>query len=269
MRLRIPFAPPPPSLLFCQAAAAGSFFEQQSVVSVDLSTGPPFTVLTNTTSFKTDSVIVATGADSRWLGVEGEHEYRGGGVSSCATCDGFLFKDQRVVVIGGGDTAMEDALVLARTSKSVLLIHRRDKFRASKVLAKRVLANAKITVRWDSIVTSFSGKQVATEGGDGPQSILSHVNIRHTKTGATEAYACAAAFVAIGHDPNTKMFKGLLEMDANGYLVTGGGAGTLTSTSVEGVFAAGDVADHVYRQAVTSAGTGAMAAMDVERWLEA
>jgi len=239
------------------------------VTSVDFSTGSPFTIFTNTSSFKAHTVIIATGADSRWLGVEGEHEYRGGGVSSCATCDGFLFRDQRVVVIGGGDTAMEDALVLARTSKSVLLIHRRDAFRASKVLADRVLAHDKITVRWNSVVTSFSGKELATPAGSEgmePQNALTHVNIKSVSTGGTEAYACAAAFVAIGHIPNTKLFASEgVTMDSNGYIVPVSGG--MTRTAVEGVFAAGDVADHVYRQAVTSAGTGAMAALDAERWL--
>jgi thioredoxin reductase len=246
---------------------AGAVFEQQAVTSVDFAGGSPFTVSMNTTSLRAHTVIIATGADSRWLGVPGEHEYRGGGVSSCATCDGFLFRDQKVVVIGGGDTAMEDALVLARTSKSVLLIHRRDSFRASKVLADRVLSNPKITVRWNSVATSFSGKEEVASGEMAPQSVLTHVHIRGVAEGAVEEkYACAAAFVAIGHIPNTALFASEgVTMDGNGYIVPR--PGSATRTEVDGVFAAGDVADHVYRQAVTSAGTGAMAALDAERWL--
>ena len=199
-----------------------------------------------------------------------QYEYRGGGVSSCATCDGFLYRDQRVVVIGGGDTAMEDALVLARTSAHVLLIHRRDSFSASKVLAKRVHANAKITVRWSSTVEQFVGRARAPAeggGGGGAEAAreLTHVEIKSVTNGESERYACAAAFVAIGHLPNTNIFKGALDMDGGGYLVIPGPG---TKTSVEGVFAAGDVADRVYRQAVTSASAGAMAAMDAERWLD-
>merc|ERR1712160_43625 len=176
---------------------------------------------------RTHALIIATGADSRWLGVPGEHDFRGGGVSSCATCDGFLFRDQDVVVIGGGDTAMEDALVLARTSSTVTVIHRRDTFRASHVLATRVLEHPKITVRWNSTVENFGG-QPDEEGN--PQ--LTHVTIKNKISGEIEKIVVGAAFVAVGHTPKT---------------------------TIEGVFAAGDVSDKVYRQAVTSAGTGAMA----------
>uniref|UniRef100_A0A7S0MM64 Thioredoxin reductase n=1 Tax=Cryptomonas curvata TaxID=233186 RepID=A0A7S0MM64_9CRYP len=313
-------------LMQLQAARFGAVFEQDMVVEVDIR-ARPFTVKTNETTIRTNSLILSTGADSRWLGVPGEWEHRGGGVSSCATCDGFLFADQDVVVIGGGDTAMEDALVLARTSRSVVVIHRRDKFRASKVLAERVLSHSKIKVRWDSEVVSFQGKKVRvlsnglqvqlnsdgtlleedytklrvkeitkrldqagvsysgikdkeelvkilrsavatsvaeSTADSAEQAVLSSVRVRNAKTKEEEDIACAAAFVAIGHDPNTKFVKDQLEMDSNGYLVTKPGT---TRTSVEGVFAAGDVADHVYRQAITSAGTGAMAALDAERWL--
>eukprot|EP00658_Telonema_sp_P-2_P022858 TRINITY_DN19153_c0_g1_i1.p1 TRINITY_DN19153_c0_g1~~TRINITY_DN19153_c0_g1_i1.p1 ORF type:complete len:611 (+),score=149.38 TRINITY_DN19153_c0_g1_i1:130-1962(+) len=232
-----------------------------TVTRIDL-TKTPFEITLNSTAdsgvMKTHSIVVATGADSRWLGVQGEHEYRGGGVSSCATCDGFLYRDQDVVVIGGGDTAMEDALVLARTSASVTVVHRRDEFRASHALSSRVLSHPKITVRWDSVVEEFQG--VEEDGKQG----LTHVLIKNTKTGQTEQLAAGAAFVAIGHIPNTGMFKQGLEMDAQGYLVVDPHS---TRTSVDGVFAAGDASDKIYRQAITSAGSGAMAALDAERWL--
>ena len=207
------------------------------------------------------SVIVATGADSRWLGVPGEHEYRGNGVSSCATCDGFLYRDLHVLVVGGGDTAMEDALVLARTSSKVTVVHRRGSFRASHMLASRVLNHPKIEVKWNTVVGRFSGDAegrvtkahlvTTAPGGAGGATTDTQLDI-------------GAAFVAIGHDPNTAMFKGKLDMSAGGYLAV---QGRSTRTSVEGVFACGDVADPVYRQAVTSAGLGAMAALDAERWL--
>jgi len=204
------------------------------------------------------AVVVATGANSKWLGIQGEERFKGGGVSACATCDGFLFKGKPVIVVGGGDTAMEDALVLARTSASVILIHRRDNFRASKILAQRVLAHEKIAVRWNTVVTEFVGK----DNQQTPQ--LTSVKVRDVKTGKSGTIEASAAFVAIGHDPNTAMFKDVLKMDDQGYLITKTGS---TKTNVDGVFAAGDVADKVYRQAVTSAGTGAMAALDAERWL--
>jgi len=229
------------------------------VVSVDLQKKPFELSLNNTQGVvKTNTIIIATGADSRWLGSPGEFKYRGGGVSSCATCDGFLFRDKHVVVIGGGDTAMEDALVLARTSSKVTVVHRRDSFRASKILAERVLNHPLIEVRWNSTLLEFHGE---TEDS---KEKLTHVTLKNTKSGEEEKIEVGAAFVAIGHDPNTKLFKGLLKMDKEGYLEV---EGRSSKTSVDGVFAAGDVADKVYRQAVTSAGTGAMAALDSERWL--
>ena len=243
-----------------QAYSFGTIFENKMVVAVDLQ-ARPFTVTTNdtmgnTATFKTHALILSTGADSNWLNVPGEHAYRGGGVSSCATCDGFLFKDKPVIVIGGGDTAMEDALVLARTSSKVTVLHRRDSFRASKIMAQRVLDHPKVEVKWNTNVVEFKGKE--EEG----KAMLTHAAI---KTNGVDAKVdCDAAFVAIGHSPNTKMFKGQLDMDKTGYILT---KGMSSKTSVEGVFGAGDVADHVYRQAITSAGTGAMAALDAERWL--
>ena len=239
-----------------QAMRFSATFEEEAALSIDVSSRP-FKITTNTSTILAQSLVIATGADSRWLGVPGEEELKGGGVSSCATCDGFLFSGKPVVVVGGGDTAMEDALVLARTSSSVVLIHRRDSFRASKVLANAVLNNAKITVMWNSTVAEFK----AGEGSD----MLASVVVRDTEdaSNVTEIPA-EAAFVAIGHIPNTQLFNGQLEMTDNGYLIT---KPSSTHCSVPGIFAAGDVADWVYRQAVTSAGSGSSAALDAERWL--
>jgi len=238
-----------------QAMRFSATFYDETAHKVDLST-KPFTISTNTSTVYAHSIIVATGADSRWLGVPGEEEHKGGGVSSCATCDGFLYSGKPVVVVGGGDTAMEDALVLARTSSSVVLIHRRDSFRASKVLADAVLANAKINVMWNSTVKEFKGG----EGG-----MLTTVVVTSVDDPSNETEVPAeAAFVAIGHIPNTQLFSGQLEMTESDYLITKSAS---TKCSVPGVFAAGDVADWVYRQAVTSAGSGSSAALDAERWL--
>ena len=245
------------------AADCGAVFYPHKSYEVDLSQRP-FVVRTPEANISAHSLIIATGADSRWLGVDGEATYRGGGVSSCATCDGFLFRDLDVAVIGGGDTAMEDALVLARTSKSVTVVHRRDAFRASHEMAKRVLEHPKITIRWNATVESFRGEEVRED--DGSRSMLTGVNLRDTSTGEADALDVKAAFVAIGHDPNTRLFGGLLKTNGQGYLELSGGR-FATELSVAGVFAAGDVADPIYRQAITSAGSGAMAALDAERFL--
>jgi len=238
-----------------QALRFAATFEEEAALTVDLSTRP-FTITTNRSTVLAHSIVVATGADSRWLGVPGEEDLKGGGVSSCATCDGFLFSGKPVVVVGGGDTAMEDALVLARTSSSVTLIHRRDELRASKVLQQAVLSNAKIQVMWNATVKEF-------KGGDNGMLATVVVEDVHDAANVTEL-AAEAAFVAIGHIPNTQLFKGQLEMNPSDYLMTAEGT---TKCSVPGVFAAGDVADWVYRQAVTSAGSGSAAALDAERWL--
>ena len=238
-----------------QALRFSATFEEEMALSVDLSKRP-FTIQTNNSVILAHSIIVSTGADSRWLDVPGEDDLKGGGVSSCATCDGFLFSNKPVVVVGGGDTAMEDALVLARTSASVVLIHRRDTFRASKVLQQAVLAHNKITVMWNSTVKEFKG---------GESGMLATVVVENVADPANVTeLAAEAAFVAIGHIPNTWLFKGQLEMTSTDYLVTRAGS---THCSIPGVFAAGDVADWVYRQAVTSAGSGSQAALDAERWL--
>ena len=225
------------------------------VVKVDLS-ARPFIITTNTSTFSTHTLVIATGADSRWLNVPGEEDLKGGGVSSCATCDVFLFSGKPVVVVGGGDTAMEDALVLARTSSVVTLIHRKDTFRASQVLQKAVLSHPKINVMWNTTVKEFKG----SEGG-----VLTTVVAVSVEDPTKETEVTAdAAFVAIGHIPNTDLFSGQMEMSDNGYIITKEGS---TRCSVDGVFAAGDVADWTYRQAVTSAGSGSQAALDAERWL--
>jgi thioredoxin reductase (NADPH) len=200
------------------------------------------------------AVIVATGAQSLMLGVPGEAELLGHGVSTCATCDGFFFRDQHIVVVGGGDSALEEALFLTKFAASVTIVHRRDQFRASRIMQDRAFANPKITVRWNTVVEAILGTN-AVEG----------VRVRDVTTNETTTLEVTGAFVAIGHAPNTGVFKGVLDMDDAGYLITNTG----TATSVPGVFAAGDVQDHVYRQAITAAGSGCQAALDVERWLAA
>jgi thioredoxin reductase (NADPH) len=242
-------------LMRVQAETFDTEFEATKVIDVDL-THHPFTITTNLSKhsvIKTLTLIIATGADARWLDVAGESTYRAKGISSCATCDGYLFKDKDVLVIGGGDTAMEEALFLSRVCKSVTVVHRRDSFRASYILQRRVLEHPKIKVLWNYKVKEF-------KGGD----YLTHTLLEEVNTGEELELESAATFIAIGHIPNTDLFVNKIEMESTGYLIT---KGTSTATSVEGVFAAGDVADAIYRQAVTSAGSGAMSALDVERWL--
>lgn len=260
-----------------QAAHFGAVFEEDWVMGIDTSSRP-LKVLTNSTgAIETHSIIVATGADSKWLGVEGEYEMRGGGVSSCATCDGFLYAHKHVLVVGGGDAAMEDALVLARTSDKVTLVHRRDSFRASKVLADRVQSHPSISVEWNTVVEKITGKVLDddTTGSNDEEDVdldssgskvVTGVVLKDTVSGETRHLACDAVFVAIGHLPNTGFLEGVVEFDPEhaGYLKT---TGRSTKTSVAGIFAAGDVSDAVYRQAITSAGSGAAAALDAERWL--
>jgi thioredoxin reductase (NADPH) len=235
-----------------QAERFGTEIVSADVTKVDFS-ARPFGVWVGDEEHRAESVIVATGASARWLGLDSEERLRGHGVSSCATCDGFFFKDQNMVVVGGGDSAAEEALYLSRIGSHVTLVHRRDQLRASKIMADRVLASDKITVRWNADVDEVLG--------DGK---VSAVRVRDTVTGDTEDIPTAAMFVAIGHTPNTELFVGQLDLDAAGYIVGDG-----TRTNVEGVFVCGDVQDHVYRQAITAAGSGCMAAIDAERWLEA
>jgi thioredoxin reductase (NADPH) len=235
-----------------QAERFGTRFITADVSRVDFSERP-FRVWVDSEEHVGASVIVSTGASARWLGIDGETRLRGKGVSACATCDGFFFKDKPVVVIGGGDTAMEEALFLTRMCESVTVVHRRDEFRASAIMAERVLENPKINVVWNAAVVDVEGDNVV-EG----------VRVEDVNTGEQSVIPAAAMFVAIGHQPNTELFEGILDADGEGYLITDG-----TTTNVEGVFACGDVQDTVYRQAITAAGSGCMAAIDAERWLEA
>lgn len=204
-------------------------------------------------TFESSTLIISTGASARWLGIEGEKRLQGRGVSACATCDGFFFRDQVIVVVGGGDTAMEEATFLTKFGSKVYVVHRRDKLRASKAMQERAFNNEKIEFVWDSAVEEVLGDEK-----------VSGVRIKNLKNGEETTLDCGGFFVAIGHTPNTDIFEGQLDMDKNGYLIT---HPSNTKTNIEGVFAAGDVTDHVYRQAVTAAGLGCMAALDAERLL--
>jgi thioredoxin reductase (NADPH) len=219
--------------------------------------GPHILQLDNGETVETQTVIIATGADPRWLGMESEEKLKNRGVSSCATCDGAFFRGVPIAVIGGGDSAMEEALFLTRYASKVIVVHRRDQFRASKIMANRVLNHDKIEVAWNSIPVEIS---------DPAQGKVTGLVVRDTLSDSTRTIACGAVFVAIGHIPNTAPFKGLIDMDADGYIITQPRG---TKTKIAGVFAAGDCVDRVYRQAVTAAGMGCQAAIDAERWLEA
>ncbi len=237
-----------------QAERFGAEFKEEDATAVDFSVRP-FKVTTDSGSFEAHSVIVATGSSAKWLGIESETRLRGKGVSACATCDGFFFKEKKVVVVGGGDSAMEEANFLTKFATEVTIVHRRDSFKASKIMAARALANPKIKVRWDTVVEEILGKD-HVEG----------VRLKDIKTGKVETMACEGYFSAIGHNPNTDLFRGQLRLEEQGYVVAEGMHETWTS--VEGVFVAGDVHDHRYKQAITAAGMGCKAAIDAERWLE-
>jgi thioredoxin reductase (NADPH) len=239
-----------------QAERFGTEFITDDVTRVDFSERP-FGVWVGDTEYRAESVIISTGANARQLGLESEKTLQGRGVSYCAVCDAAFFKDREVVVVGGGDSAMEEANFLAKFAPKVTVIHRRDGFRASPIMVDRARANERIEFVLDSVVEQVLG----TDDGR-----VTGVLVRNTKTGEETEVATDGLFVAIGHDPNTGLFRGQLDMDEAGYIVT---KGKTTETNIPGVFAAGDVQDHVYRQAVTAAGSGTMAALDAERWLAA
>jgi len=240
-----------------QAERFGTRFLLDEVTGVELDRHPFALRTTQDQELSCDALIVASGATARLLGLPSESRLMGHGVSACATCDGFFFKDRNVVVVGGGDSAMEEALFLTKFASTVTVIHRRDSLRASRIMQQRALANPKVRFLWNAVVTEVLG---APQGG------VTGVRLRDTVTGAEREHPTQGAFLAIGHRPNTAVFAGKLDMDEVGYIRTMPGT---TRTSVEGVWAAGDVQDSVYRQAITAAGTGCMAAIEVERWLAA
>jgi thioredoxin reductase (NADPH) len=239
-----------------QAARFGTVIKTQEVQEVDLSRHP-FRVMSNGEAYEAPAVIVATGSSARWLGLPEEESFHGKGLSACATCDGFFFRDQEIAVIGGGDTAMEEALFLTKFAKKVTVVHRRDELRASAIMQQRAFDDPKIEIAWNKVVQRYIGD----ESGN-----LTGLELKDTRDGSRHELKVSGCFVAIGHVPNTQFLGGQLELDQAGYIVTKPGR---TTTSVEGVFAAGDVQDHVWRQAVTAAGTGCMAALEAERWLGA
>jgi len=239
-----------------QAAHVGTKIVEDHIASVDLSKRPFTAVGESGDTYTGDTLVIATGASARWLGLDSEKKFSGFGVSACATCDGFFFKGKEVVVIGGGNSAVEEALYLTNHATKVTLIHRRDSLRAEKIGQERLFKNPKVSVIWDSAVEEFIGTE-------NPNS-LTAVKLKNLKTGKITEYKTDGAFIAIGHTPNTEIFKGQVTMDNDHYLVTTPGS---TKTNIAGVFAAGDVQDKIFRQAVTAAGTGCMAALEAEKFL--
>jgi len=238
-----------------QAKRFGAECHFKHVTKVDFNERP-FKVWVGDELYTGDTVVVATGASAQMLGLESEAELMGYGVSACATCDGFFYRDKKVLVVGGGDSALEEAIYLTKFASEVIIVHRRDEFRASKIMADRALAHPKIKVAWNSVIDEILGtKEKGVHG----------VKMKDTQTGNYREESCDGVFMAIGHKPNTELFVDILDSDQAGYLVTQNGN---TSTNIDGVFACGDVQDHIYRQAVTAAGSGCMAAIDAERFLE-
>ena len=241
-----------------QAEHVGTRMILDEIVSVDLARHPFTAIGDSGDRYSGDTVIIATGAQARWLGVPGEETYRGFGVSACATCDGFFFRDREVVVIGGGNTAVEEALYLTNHASRVTVVHRRDQFRAEKILQDRLFRNPKIEVVWDSVLEEIVGTPEPPE--------VTAVKLRNIRTGAVTERACEGVFVAIGHVPVTSLVSGQLALDSQGYILTEPDS---TATAIPGVYAAGDVKDKVFRQAVTAAGLGCMAALEAEKFLAA
>lgn len=239
-----------------QAAHVGTTILHDTIMSVDFSKRPFVAKGESGDTYIGETLVIATGATARWLGLPSEKHFAGFGVSACATCDGFFFKGKEVVVIGGGNSAVEEALYLTNHATKVTLIHRRDSLRAEKIGQQRLFAHSKVSVIWDTVIEEFLGSENPTS--------LTGVRLKNIKTGAVSDFATDGAFVAIGHTPNTELFKGVITTDEDGYLVTVPGS---TKTNVPGVFAAGDVQDKIFRQAVTAAGTGCMAALEAERFL--
>jgi thioredoxin reductase (NADPH) len=238
-----------------QAERFGTDVLAGNVMSVDLRNRPFTIALSDGSPITTDALIIATGASARWLEIGADRKLSGHGVSTCATCDGYFFRGRPIAVVGGGDSAMEEAIYLTRFASKVTVVHRRDSLRASKIMQDKALANPKIEFVWDSEIADITD----VEKGE-----VTGIVVRNVKTGQLRSLPLDGVFIAIGHTPNTSLFRGQIELDANGYIVTHDG----THTSVPGVFAAGDVQDHIYRQAVTAAGTGCMAAIDAERYLD-
>ncbi len=239
-----------------QAKGVGTAMFADTIVEVDLSARPFRCVGDSGAIYSGDTVLLCTGAQARWLGLDSEEKFKGFGVSACATCDGFFFRDKAVIVVGGGNTAVEEALFLTNFASRVTVVHRRDELRAEKILQDRLFAHPKIDILWDTVVDEILG--------DGTPPAVTGARVRNVKTGVTRDQAADGVFVAIGHTPNTALFRGQIEIDRDGYVVT---APDSTRTNVAGVFAAGDVQDKTYRQAVTAAGTGCMAALEAERFL--
>ena len=243
--------------MYEQAVNVGVEMVEDQINKVDFSSRPFKLFSDGGNSFEADAVIIATGASARWLGLESEEKFRGFGVSGCATCDGFFYRNRDVAVVGGGNTAVEEALYLAGIAKSVTLIHRRDELRADKILQERVLSNPKVKMAWNSVVEEIVGTET-------PKGVTG-AKIKNVKTGEISDLSVDGVFIAIGHKPNTEIFKDVLALDEQGYIVTEAGN---CKTSVAGVFAAGDVKDAVYRQAVTAAGSGCQAFLDAQRFLQ-
>ena len=239
-----------------QAEHVGTKMIYDIITDIDLTQRPFRATGDSGDTYSGDSLIIATGAQARWLGLDTEQKFMGFGVSACATCDGFFFREQEVCVVGGGNTAVEEAIYLTNHATKVTLIHRRDELRAEKIMQERLFKNPKVEVIWDSVVEEVLGT-------DDPPGV-SGVRVRNVKTDETKEIPCQGFFVAIGHDPATQVFRGKVEMDDEGYILTGADS---TATSVPGVFAAGDVRDKVYRQAVTAAGMGCMAALEAEKFI--